>query len=415
VAEQSIQRYAYTARNAQGELVSGTIAADSETGAARRLQAMGLAALSLRAGAKQGGSRFSLADLDPRNRRKKVRAKHLAMFSRQFSTMISAGLPLVRAMNALAKQTEHPELQRVLPLVRADIESGSSFSAALAKHPTVFPTLLVGMVGAGEVSGTLGAALDRVADSYDKDAQLRSRVVSAMTYPVIVLAMAALMVTGMMLFVVPRFAKVFADLGAELPLPTQILIGISQAAVFVVPLLVVGGVFFSVWWGKHKNDDKIRDFIDPLKLRIPVIGPFLKKILIARFARTFGSLLASGVPIIQTLDIVSATAGSSVITKAMLEVKEAVRSGKPVNGTMEQHKVFPPLVVQMVSTGEETGALPDMLTRVAGFYEDEVRTTSEQLSAIIEPVLLIFLAVIVGGMVIALYLPIFSIYSALQT
>lgn len=413
MADESVKRYAYTARNPQGDIVSGTITSDSETGAARRLQGMGLAPLAVK---RSVGAATGLRTKNERKaaktggRRKRVKAKHLSIFARQFATMVDGGLPLVRSLNVLGEQSDHPEMRRVLPMIRADVENGQPFSAALSKFPDVFPPLMVGMVAAGEVSGSLGVSMDRIADQYDKEAKLRAKVVSAMTYPVIVMSMAVVMVAFMMIFVVPKFTDVFKQLGGELPLPTQILLNLSNSAVFVVPILVVSGVVFSMWWRKHKNDKQVREFIDPIKLRLPVIGKFVHKVSIARFSRTFASLLQSGVPMIQTLDIVSSTSGSAVISKALTDVRNAVRSGKQVHSTMEQHEVFPPLLNQMISTGEETGALPDMLNKAAGFYEDEVEAASETLSATLEPVMLIFLAVVVGGMIVALYLPIFSVY-----
>lgn len=410
------KRFAYTARDTQGKLVSGNVSADSETGAARRLQAMGLAPLSLRAAnaPRKGGLSLSLGRGGESRRRKKVKPKHIAMFARQFATMTDAGLPLVRSLNALSAQTDHSEMRRVLPLVRADVESGASFSVALSKHPDVFPPLMIGMVAAGEVSGSLGESMSQVADNYEKEAKLRAKVVSAMTYPVIVLIMAFVMVAFMMIFIIPKFSDVFKQLGGDLPLPTLILVNISHAAVFVIPVLIVGGIVFSFWWRKHKNDKKVRDIIDPIKLKAPIMGKFMQKISMARFARTFSSLLASGVPMIQSLEIVASTSGSVVVSNAISEVRDAVRAGRQVNSTMDRFPIFPPLMVQMISTGEETGALPTMLTKVAEYYEGEVESASETLSATLEPVLLIFLAVVVGGMIICMYLPIFSIYQYIQ-
>lgn len=416
MAESTVRRFAYTARNNQGQLTSGVIQSDSETGAARRLQAMGLAPISLRVSAgddsrnKAGGGSFSLLG----RRRKKVKPKHLAMFSRQFATMTDAGLPLVRSLNALMEQTDHPELRRVLPIIRGDIEAGTAFSVSMSRHPEVFPPLMVGMVAAGEVSGSLAYAMSQIAANYEKEARLRAKVVSALTYPVIVLVMAFVMVAFMMVFVVPKFTEVFAQLGGELPLPTQILVTLSQWAPVSLAVIGAGSLVFGVWWRQHKNDVKVREIIDPLKLRVPVLGKFQQKISIARFSRTFASLLSSGVPMIQTLEIVASTAGSIVITNALSEIKNAVRSGRPVHGIMEQFPIFPPLVNQMVATGEETGALPAMLDKVAEYYEEEVETSSETLSATLEPVLLILLAVVVGSMIIALYLPIFSIYQYIK-
>lgn len=411
MAEEQIRRFTYTARNAQGAMVSGAITADSETGASRRLQAMGLAPLSVR---KADGSGRGTGLNRQIGRGRRVKPKHLAVFGRQFATMTMAGLPLVRAINALAEQADHPELRRVLPLVRNDVEGGTAFSVALSRHPRIFPPLLIGMVASGEVSGSLGLAMEQVAANYEKEARLRAKIFSAMLYPTAVLAMAFVMVTAMLLFVVPRFASIFAQLGGRLPLPTRILVVASHLAGIAIPILIVGGIVFTVWWRRHAQDRAVRLVVDPLKLRIPIFGVFFQKIAIARFARTFSTLLSSGVPMLQALDIVSATSGSLVISDALGEVRTAVRAGRPVASTLGNFPVFPPLVVQMVSTGEETGALANMLSRVAEFYEEEVDTASEGLTALIEPILIVMLALVVGSMVVSLYLPIFKVFDLIK-
>jgi type IV pilus assembly protein PilC len=409
VAQEEDKRYTYTARNAAGELVSGTLTAADETVAARRLQSLGLQPLALQQQTSarrrpEGKALFA----------KKVKAKHLSLFARQFATMTDAGLPLIRSLAALNEQADHPELKRVLPLVRRAVEEGKPLSVALEQHGDVFPPLMIGMIASGELSGSLSQTLSGIADNYDKEARLRGKVVSAMTYPTIVLGLAFVMVAFMMVFVIPTFKQVFTNLGGELPLPTQILMTISESSIFIFPVLIALMVAFAAWWKKHKSDPGVRNFIDPLKLRLPVMGKFVQKVIIARFARTFASLLESGVPMIQTLDIVSRTAGSVVISRALDEVRQSVRAGKQVSTVMADHPIFTPLVTQMVNTGEETGALSVMLSKVADFYEQEVDTGSDQLSATLEPILLILLAVVVGGMIVALYLPIFSIYEQLQ-
>lgn len=412
MAEEQLKRWAYTARNAAGELISGTLSAESEIAAAKRLQAMGLAPLSVR---PRAGRTSSRSVFDRKIERKvRVRAKHLAMFARQFTTMINAGLPLVRALSAMIEQTDHPELRKVLPIVRADVQAGRSLSQAFARHEEVFPALVVGMVGAGEVSGDMHSAFAQIAENYDKEAKLRSKIVSAMTYPVIVLSLAVILVTGMLVFIVPRFEAVFKSLGGELPWATQMLIAVSRSMVYVVPIMLTLGFMFTLWWRKNRNERRVRAFIDPLKLRIPVFGKFFQKIAVARFSRTLASLLNSGVPILQSLEIVATTAGSYVISRATADVRDAVRGGRPVHSTMSEHKVFPPLVNQMIATGEETGALPEMLNKVAEYYEREVDTGSDQLGSLIEPMLLIVLALIVGSMVLALYMPIFSVFQLVQ-
>lgn len=403
------KRFTYTARNSKGEMTRGEISSESETAAAKRLQSMGLAPLSITS--QSAASSLGQVKI---GRGKRVKAKHLALFSRQFSTMIAAGLPLVRAVQALADQTDHPKLREVLPDVQDYLEQGNSFSSALARHPYVFPPLMVGMVASGEVSGSLGSSMETVADTYAKEAALRAKTISAMLYPGIVLGLAVVMVTAMLVFVVPRFATIFSDLGGELPLPTRILVAVSNQMVWIVPLLLVLGFGFSVWWRRHKNDRRVREFIDPLKFRVPILGKFFQKIALARFARTYSSLLAAGVPMVQTLDIVASTSGSIIVGDAVASIRKEVTAGKPIASQMAEHEIFPPLVVQMVTTGEETGALPEMLTKVADYYEEEVETAADALSSILEPIMIIFLAGVVGLMVLALYLPIFSVFDLIE-
>lgn len=411
MADAKGNRYAYTARDASGATRTGIIQADSQTAAAKRLQAMGLAPLAIRAenggGKKGGGLSFG-------GKNKKVKAKTLSQFARQFSTMIEAGLPLIRILSVLSDQADHVTMQRTLPLVRADVESGQSLSTAFARHPMVFPPLMIGMIAAGEVSGSLGGAMNLVANNYEREASLRSKIISALMYPMVVLGMAVLMVIAMLLFVVPTFVGVFSSLGGDLPLPTQILVSLSESAKYFVPVMVVGAIGFGRWWRSHGQDRAIRKVIDPLKLKMPVFGKFFQKIAVARFSRTFSSLLTSGVPMLQTLDIVAATSGSLVVSEALQDVREAVRGGKPVASTMADHDVFPTLVVQMISTGEETGSMGEMLDKVADFYEGEVDTAAATLTSVLEPIMIVFLAAIVGGMVVALYMPMFSVFNLIE-
>ena len=400
-------KFSYTARDLSGKVKSGVLSAESESAAARRLRSMGLTPVAVRRAAAGSGSR----NIGPP---KRVKAKHLALFCRQFAVMIQSGMPMVRTLAALTEQIEHPEFQRVLPIVREDIESGSSLSVSLSKFPTVFPPLRVGMVSAGEASGSLSLTLQRVADNYDKEARLRAKVISAMTYPVIVFIMAIVMVIFMLLFIVPTFAATFSNLGGELPLPTRMLVGMSNfmkiAILPLIALTIAGGV----WWRRNKNDTKVRNILDPLKLRIPVLGTFSKKISLARFARTFGALLTSGVPMMQSLEMVQVAAGNQVIVKAVANVKEAVREGRPLAGPMGEESVFPNMVTQMVATGEETGNVAEMLEKVADYYDMEVDATADALTSILEPIMIVGLAVVIGSMVVAMYLPMFSIYDLIK-
>jgi type IV pilus assembly protein PilC len=400
-------KYSYSARDLSGEVKSGTMTAESETAVSRRLQTMGLAPISIRKATGKSGSKLSFGA-------KKVKAKHLGIFCRQFATMVESGLPLVRTIAALSDQIDHPEMQRVLPLIRSDIEGGNSFSAALGKYPSVFPPLMVGMVAAGEASGSLPETMHRVAENYDKEAKLKAKVFSAMLYPAIVFGLAIVMVIIMLLFIVPTFVGVFDNLGGSLPLPTQMLVIASDIMKIAAIPLFIAFFAFSFWWKKNKNSEAVRKIIDPLKLRIPIMGMFVKKIVLARFSRTFGALLDSGVPMLQCLDMTADTAGNIVVAKALKNVQEAVRNGRPLAGPMGQEPVFPSMVTQMIATGEETGNIGGMLGKVADYYDQEVDTTAESLTSILEPIMIVGLALVIGGMVVAMYLPMFQVFELIN-
>jgi type IV pilus assembly protein PilC len=292
--------------------------------------------------------------------------------------------------------------------VARDVEVGWAFSDALGKHPRVFPPLMVNMVRAGETGGFLDGALDTIAVNYEKEAKLREQIKSAMTYPVMVLCMSVVAVIIMLTFIVPIFKDMFAGFDAELPLPTMMLVWLSQSMVVVVPVLVVGGIAFSIWWNANKHTERVRKFVDPLKLKVPVFGKLISKIAITRFCRNLADMVKAGVPILQALNIVGEASGNWVIEQASIEIANSVRIGKSLSGPLAEQRVFPPMAAQMIAVGEDAGALDTMLSKVADFYDDEVKATTEALTSIIEPLLIAFLGVVVGGMVIALYMPIFS-------
>lgn len=400
------KRFSYSARDLSGAIRSGTIMAATETDVGRRLQSMGLAPISVRA--ESSGLRKNIGPA------KRTKPKHLAEFARQFATMTESGLPMVRTLSALMEQTDHPEMQRVLPLIKAEIEAGSPLSGAMAKHPRVFPPLMSGMVAAGEASGALAMTMRRVAENYEKEAKLRAKVFSAMLYPSIVLVIAIVMVIGMLIFIVPTFADVFAGLGGELPLPTRVLVFASGVMRFAAPVLIIGFFLLLFWWGRHKNDERTRRIIDPVKLRVPVLGKFARKIALARFSRTFAALLQSGIPMLQAIDMVKTTSGNSVLSQSLSNVQDAVRSGRPLAAPMMQESIFTSLMTQMIATGEETGTVPEMLERVADYYDNEVETTANSLTSIIEPIMIVGLASIVAAMVVAMYLPMFQVFELIQ-
>ena len=401
--------YAYKVRSKEGRFLEGKMEADGEGAVAARLRSQGLIPVQI---SKESKVHLKTEiNILP----KKVKLKDLAIFSRQFATMINSGLSMLRALNILAEQTENPLLAETTGKLRDDVERGSSLSAAMTKHPKVFSELYISMVRAGETGGQLDTILSRVADTFEADYKLRQKVKSAMTYPVIVAGIAALLVTIMLLFVVPTFAKMFDDLGGELPLPTKILVMISAQAKFIVPLMVVLSIFATVMYKKARR--KSADFrlrADKIKLRIPVFGELFKKVAMSRFSRTLGLLLRAGVPVLQALDIVAGSTGNEVLARAALDVKQSVKGGESISRPLEDHSVFPPMVVQMISVGEDTGALDQMLDKISDFYDQEVESMTESLTALIEPVMIAVLGGIVGSMIIALYMPMFKIYELVK-
>ncbi|MGH2756198.1 MAG: type II secretion system F family protein [Actinomycetota bacterium] len=401
--------YAYRVRTAEGRVVTGKMDADGEAAVATRLRSQGFIPIQISREARVSG-KTELHIFPVR-----VKLKDLAVFSRQFATMINSGLSLLRTLNILSEQTENPLLAKTIGLVRDDVERGSSLSASMSKHPKVFNTLFVAMVRAGETGGQLDTVLMRVADNFEADYRLRQKVKSAMTYPVVVAGIAILLVTVMLLFIVPTFAGMFDDLGGTLPLPTQILLTLSKAAKFLAPasvLLAIGGFFAYKRARASSADMRLR--FDQIKLKIPIFGDLFQKVAISRFSRTLALLLRAGVPVLQALDIVSESTGNEVIARASQDLKESVRSGETMAGPLAKHPVFPPMVVQMIAVGEDTGALDAMLDKISDFYDQEVESTTESLTSLIEPIMIAVLGGIVGAMVIALYMPMFKIFDLIK-
>ena len=402
--------FEYTLRDPKGKAVKGRIEATNEAAVAQRLRTMGIAPLSIRQVETTGLNReIKIPGFGDR-----IVTKDLAIMARQLATMILSGLSLIRALSILAEQTESAALKKVLGVVRSDVETGSSLSDSLAQHPMVFPPLMLNMVRAGEIGGFLDQTLVNIAENLEAEVRLKAKIKSAMTYPVVVLVIAILAVIGMLLFIVPVFDQMFTDLGGALPLPTQVLVWMSDALkIAALPLAILLGVA-AWWWGKHKNDEAVRNRIDPFKLKMPIFGKLFQKVAIARFTRNFGVMLHAGVPILQALSIVGETSGNVVIANALKDVQQSVRSGRSLAAPMTEHPIFPPMVTQMIAVGEDTGALDDMLMRVAEFYDQEVEATTEQLTSIIEPIMIAFLGGIVGSMIVALYMPIFSIFELIE-
>ena len=400
--------FQYSVRDKAGKLVSGTLEADSQTAVAQRLKAMGYAPVSISASNAGLKKEISIPGL---SRKKKVKLKDLAVFSRQFATMINSGLSLLRALNILAEQTESEELKRVIGEVRNEVESGTSLSAAMGKHPRVFPPLMVNMTKAGEVGGFLDSVLLQIAENYEAEVKLRGKIKSAMTYPIVVACISGIALIVMLTFVVPTFAKMFKSLGSKLPAPTQLLVNLSHAMKFLLPAAIIFTIVFLIVWKRIKHEERVRKVVDPLKLKVPVFGMLFRKVALARFARNLGTMIRSGVPILQALDIVADTTGNYTLTAAVHDVQDSVRQGESLTRPLENHPVFPPMVVQMMAVGEDTGALDTMLHKISDFYDQEVEATTEALTALIEPIMIAVLGGLVGSMIVCLYLPIFDIYN----
>ena len=401
--------FQYSVRDRAGKIVSGTLEADSQAAVAAKLKQMGYAPVSItkaNAGMKK--------EIKVPGFGKRVKLKDLAVMSRQFATMINSGLSMLRSLSILGEQTANPELARVLGEVARDVETGVALSTSLAKHPNVFPPLMVNMCRAGEVGGFLDQVLLQIAANYESEVKLRGKVKSAMTYPVVVFVMAILAVVGMLLFIVPTFASMFETLGGELPAPTRLLVAASDILKVGAPFLLVGLIVGFVTWGKVKNKEQVRNVVDPIKLKIPVFGKLFQKIALSRFARNLGTMMHAGVPILQSLDIVADTTGNVVLGRAIRDVQESVRNGESLAAPLNNHPVFPPMVVQMLSVGEDTGALDSMLHKISEFYDQEVEATTESLTALIEPLMIAVLGGIVGSMIIALYMPIFKVFDMIE-
>jgi len=401
------ETYEYRVRDQGGKLVTGTLVADNEQLLLNRLREMGYTPLKVsqrRAGVKREINLF-----------KRVKVRDLAIFSRQFSTMVNSGLPILKALSILEQQSESKLLTSTISTVRIDIERGSSLSAAMGKHPKVFNNLYVAMVRSGEAAGVLEQVLDRLALNLEREVSLRHRIRSAMTYPVVVLAFVSLILAAMLLFIVPQFKAIYASLQGKLPFPTRILLKVSDLFRhdFIFVILALGVLIYFL--RRYKKTEAGREQWDRMKLKLPIFGALFQKTALARFARTLAVLSKSGVPILQSLDVVSETGNNSLMSKAVKDVQQSVKQGESLAKPLARHSsLFPPMVVQMLAVGEETGALDTMLEKVAAFYDDEVTATVDSLTSIIEPAMIFVIGGMVGMAVIALYLPMFNIIKLIK-
>jgi type IV pilus assembly protein PilC len=401
--------FEYKVRDRAGKTINGKLEASNQQAVASKLREMGYAPVSItevQAGTLQKEIKIpGFGD--------KVGLKDLAVFSRQFSTMINSGLSLIRALNILAVQTDNKELARIIAVIRTNVEEGGSLSAALAEHE-VFPKLYVAMVKAGETAGLLDSVLLRIAETLEKDLALRRKIKAALTSPAVVLVMAVLLCTAMLVFIVPTFVGMFEELGGELPLPTVVLLFLSDLIrsywyIWVFLPLIGWQVFKTA-----RKQPNVRFQLDKLKLKLPVFGLLFQKVALSRFARNFGILLRAGVPILTALEITADTVNNGVIGNAVNDVKMSVKEGESVAAPLSQHAVFPPMTVQMLAVGEETGAMDTMLEKIAEFYDQEVESTTESLTAMLEPLMIGVLGSLVGAMVIALYMPMFKVFDLIQ-
>ena len=396
--------YVWKGKTRRGVATSGERVADSKDAVIAMLRREQVLVTSI----KEKGKEFALPKLGGG-----ITSKDIAIFTRQFSVMIDAGLPLVQCLEILGTQHDNASFQKVLLGVRQDVEGGSSLADAMKKHPQAFDNLYTNMIAAGEAGGILDTILKRLAVYIEKNVKLKSQVKSALIYPVAVVTIAGLVVGVILWKVIPTFAALFAGLGAQLPLPTRIVIGMSNWLVRLLPFLVIGGILGVIAIRRYYATHKGRRVIDGLLLKLPIMGMILQKISVARFCRTLSTLMSSGVPILDGLEITARTSGNAIIEDAIMVTRKSVEGGQTLAQPLKGTGVFPSMVVQMISVGEQTGALDTMLSKIADFYEDEVDTAVGNLMTLMEPLLILFLGTVVGGIVISMYLPIFDLINQL--
>jgi type IV pilus assembly protein PilC len=400
--------YTYRVLDKQGEIIQDKLEGSGEMAVATELRQQGLLVIDVKE--QSVGQRDILEPF------KRIKLSDLVVFSRQLAAMVNAGLSIVRALYVLSEQTENRKLKDVVVAVRKDVEAGSSLSQALEKHPEVFSRLYVEMVKAGEIGGILDGVLLRVADQLEKDQDLRRKIRSALTYPIVVLVLAILAASFMLIFIVPVFAETFQDLGGTLPLPTRICMAISDILTSFWGVLVYAGMALAVvMFLRWKKSERGRKVWGRAVLRIPAkIGDVVKKATLARFARTFATLSAAGVPILQAIEVTATSSGNWVVESSLLKSRDAIREGIPLYKPLEEEPVFPPIVTRMIAVGEETGDIDGMLTKIAEFYESEVDAAVKALTSIIEPIMIVVVGGIVGAIVISMYLPMFEIFNLIE-
>jgi type IV pilus assembly protein PilC len=402
--------FAYKVKDREGQVHSGEMEGSSQASVSKALRDRGYQPIAVdekKDSALQ--KEISIPGLTDR-----IKLREVAIFSRQFATMINAGLSLLRALSILAEQTPNKAFSRLIIEVKNDVERGTSLSAAMEKHPKAFNQLYTSMVKAGEIGGVLDDTLIRLADTLESQVELRAKIKSAMMYPVAVFGLVVMIVAAMLMFIVPMFEDLYADLGGELPVPTKMLLAVSGIVTSYWWALLIGTVGFVVLFRRWIATESGRATFDKIKLKMPIFGNLVHKTAIARFSHTLASLTKTGVPILQAMDIVAETSGNAVVSAAVLDVKASVREGESIAGPLEEHDVFPPMVVQMIAVGEETGALDTMLEKIGSFYDQEVQTMVDGLTSLIEPLLIVVLGATVGGMLISLYMPMFNVINLID-
>ena len=401
--------FAFSGRTRSGENVTGERIGDTMDAVVAALRREQIQVTRIQPTQAKQGAVAQARKLKP----KSVPAKNLAVFTRQFSVMIDAGLPLVQCLDILGNQEDHKYFAQVILATRTDVEGGKSLAEAMKAHPKVFDSLFCNMIAAGEAGGILDTILKRLATYIEKAVKLKGQVKSAMIYPIAVITIACIVIGVILWKVIPTFASLFAGLGAELPLPTRVVIALSNNLVRFMPFIIIG--IGAAGWGfrSYYATEGGRRVIDRLTLKMPILGPIMRKIAVARFCRTLSTLMASGVPILDGLDITAKTSGNAIIEDAILTTRQSIERGETIAAPLKETGVFPGMVVQMISVGEATGALDTMLGKIADFYEEEVDVAVEGLLTLLEPVMIAFLGGAVGGIVIAMYMPIFDLISKL--
>jgi type IV pilus assembly protein PilC len=397
--------FLWVAETRKGKKIKGELEAANEQIALNQIRKRNLKILKIKPKPKDIFE--NIAFMQP-----KVTNKDLVVFTRQFSTMIDAGLPLVQGLTILADQTENPTFRRILKQVTRDVEGGSTLAEAMKKHPKVFDDLFVNLIAAGEMGGILDTILQRLATFIEKAEDLKSKIKGAMTYPIVVMAIATIVIAVILIFVIPVFQDMFSNFGQALPMPTQVVVALSDFMkaniIFIIPAIIALIVAFK----KYRDTKGGKKTTDIIVLKLPIFGDLLKKTAVARFTRTLGTMLASGVPILDSLEIVAKTAGNVVLEEIIFDVRSSIAEGQTIAEPLSETDVFPGMVIQMISVGEATGALDTMLSKIADFYDKEVDTAVDALTSMLEPLLMLFLGGSIGGLVVAMYLPIFTMAGA---